>query len=121
MSAGWPIGYEKQRTLRITTTGRRSGKKHQTTIWFAVNQNGRLFVSTRDARRDWVRNTLKKASVEVTVAGVTRKMKAFPLSSEEDEEHLGKLYRKKYLSARLFWLITRYRPPQSFELQPEWG
>ncbi len=85
MSAGWLMGYEKQQTLRITTTGRMSGRKHQTTIWFVVDVNGRLFVSTRDASRDWVRNVLKDASVEVTIADVTRKMKAFPLTSDEDK------------------------------------
>ncbi len=120
MSAEWPNAYEKQGTLNITTIGRRSGRRHETTIWFAADENGRLFVSTRDERRDWVRNVLKNPSVEVTIAGVTRKMKAIPLTSDEDKEHLAKLYRKKYLAAKLYSLIApRYRSPLSFELKSE--
>ncbi len=120
MSENLPRGHEMQRTLAITTVGRKSGRKHQTTIEFAVDENGRLFISTRDARRDWVRNALKNPSVEVTIGGVTRKIKALPLNSDEDKAGLVKLYRKKYLGAKLYGLFfPKYRPPQCFELKPE--
>ena len=86
----------------------------------AADSDRRLFISTRDAKRDWVRNVLKNPSVDVTIAGSTRKTKAFPLTSDEDKQHLAELYRKKYFVVKLYSLVARqYRPPQSFELKPE--
>jgi deazaflavin-dependent oxidoreductase (nitroreductase family) len=62
-----PAGFEKKRTLRISTIGRRTGRRHDVTIWFAVDFDGRLFIATGDGRRDWVKNVMKNPSVEVTI------------------------------------------------------
>lgn len=53
---------EKGRTLRIATMGRRTGRRHEVTTDFVVD-DGRLFVVTRDPKRDWVRNALKNPLV----------------------------------------------------------
>lgn len=120
MSIELPDDYEKQRTLKISTCGRKTGRPHQVTIQFAVDSDGRIFIATRSAQRDWVRNVIKNPSGEVTIAGVTQKMKAFPLTSDDDKQHQTELYRKKYLALKLYSLAApRYRAPQSFELKPE--
>jgi len=120
MNTEWPIGFEKRPTLKISTIGRRTGRPHQVTIQFVVDNNGRMFAITANAHRDWVRNVLKNPSVEVTIAAVTKKMKAVSMASDEDQQWLLELYRKKYLSFRLYTLISpRHRPALSFELKPE--
>ncbi len=48
----WPAGFEGEKTLRISTVGRKTGRSHSTTIWFAVGGDGRFYVATRDRRRD---------------------------------------------------------------------
>jgi deazaflavin-dependent oxidoreductase (nitroreductase family) len=116
----WPTGFEKKPTMKISTIGRRTGRPHRVTIQFVVDKDWRMFVITANAKRDWVRNVLKNPSVEVTIAAVTRKMKAVPLASDEDQRWLLELYRKKYLVFRLYTLIMpRHRPALSFELKPE--
>ncbi len=117
MRAGWPAGFEKKRTLKISTIGRR----HYVTTWFAVDGDGRLFVATQDTTRDWVKNAMKNPSVEVTICEATCRMKVLPLKTDLDRQYVNDLYVKKYLSARLGRLLK----PQgfahygAFELQPE--
>jgi hypothetical protein len=79
-----------------------------------------MFAITANANRDWVRNVLKNPRVEVTIAAVTRKMKAVALRSGEDQQRFVELYRKKYWGFRLYTLIRpQHRLAMSFELKPE--
>ena len=122
MDTGWPADFEKQGTLKISTIGRRTGRRHQVTIEFAVDSDGRIFIATRDKRRDWVRNVMKNPSVEVTIGGVTRRMKVIPLKTESGREYVRNLYAKKYLLARLGRLLTSstgFARYEAFELKPE--
>ncbi len=116
----WPVGYGKEKTLRISTVGRKTGRTHTTTIWFAVDTDGRFYIATRDRRRDWVRNAKKSPLVDITIRNVTRKMRLVPLKSDSEKNHVTDLYRKKYLLARVGGLFGRGRSPQSdaFELLP---
>ena len=121
MPAGWPAGFEKKGTLKISTIGRRTGRKHDVTTWFAVDSDGRLFVATQDTRRDWVKNAMKNPSVEVTISGATCRMNVLPLKTDLDRQYVNDLYAKKYLSARLGRLLKPKGFAQygAFELQPE--
>jgi deazaflavin-dependent oxidoreductase (nitroreductase family) len=96
----------------ISTIGRKSGSRHNTTIWFAVDNDGRLLIATQDNRRDWVRNAIKNPNVEVTIDGVTRKMVVTPLKTDAEKLRVQDLYTKKYLLAKLgglFAPLTRKR------------
>ncbi len=122
MHAEWPAGFERKGTLKISTIGRRTGRRHDVTTWFAVDKNGKLFVATQDTRRDWVKNATKNPSVEVTIAGVTRRMRVFPLRTDSERQYVSDLYARKYLSARLGRLLTRnkgFGHYGAFELKPE--
>jgi deazaflavin-dependent oxidoreductase (nitroreductase family) len=46
---------ERDRTIDITTTGRRSGQQRRIEIWF-YNVDGRVFLSGTPGRRDWYAN-----------------------------------------------------------------
>jgi deazaflavin-dependent oxidoreductase (nitroreductase family) len=120
MNMEWPTGFEKKPTMKISTIGRKTGRPHQVTVQFVVDKDGRMYIITANAKRDWVRNVHNNPSVEVTIAGVTRIMKAVPLPLDEDQRWLLELYRKKYLVFRLYTLIRpRHKPPSSFELKPD--
>jgi deazaflavin-dependent oxidoreductase (nitroreductase family) len=45
------------RTIDITTTGRKSGQPRRTEIWFH-NVEGRLYITGTPGRRDWYANLL---------------------------------------------------------------
>ena len=46
---------ERDRTIDITTTGRRSGQPRRIETWF-YNVDGRVFLSGTPGRRDWYAN-----------------------------------------------------------------
>ena len=46
---------EQDRTIDITTTGRKTGRPHRKEIWF-LNVDGRLFITGTPRGRDWYAN-----------------------------------------------------------------
>ena len=48
---------ERDRTIDITTTGRKTGQPRRTEIWFH-NIEGRLYITGTPGRRDWYANLL---------------------------------------------------------------
>jgi deazaflavin-dependent oxidoreductase (nitroreductase family) len=48
---------ERDRTIDITTTGRKAGQPRRKEIWFH-NLDGRLFITGTPGRRDWYANML---------------------------------------------------------------
>ena len=123
MDMEWPVEYEKESRLTISTIGRKTGRRHDVKTWFAVVKDRRLLIAIHDTRRDWVRNALKNPSVEVTIGDVTRKMVIIPLETQADIQQITDLYAKKYLLRRIgrvFARLTRKRFLYSgaFELKP---
>jgi hypothetical protein len=54
-----------------------------------------MFVSSL-RKRDWILNILANPEVEVTIKGVTRRMRAIVVESEEDKRLISRIWRKKY-------------------------
>jgi deazaflavin-dependent oxidoreductase (nitroreductase family) len=115
MPESFPPGFESERTLKITTSGRVTGNPHTVTVWFGVDQAGRIFVSSL-RNRDWVKNILAHPEVWVSIKGVTRRMRAFRVESEEDEQLIRRLWRKKYGIMAWIMRLPR-RDGVSFELR----
>lgn len=55
MDAAVRDALERDRTIDITTTGRRSGEPRRIETWF-YNVGGRVFLSGTPGRRDWYAN-----------------------------------------------------------------
>jgi deazaflavin-dependent oxidoreductase (nitroreductase family) len=55
MNADVARALEQDRTIDITTTGRKTGRPHRKEIWFH-NIDGRLFITGTPGRRDWHAN-----------------------------------------------------------------
>jgi deazaflavin-dependent oxidoreductase (nitroreductase family) len=55
MDPGAVAALERDRTVDITTTGRRSGRPRRIETWF-YNVDGRIFLSGTPGRRDWYAN-----------------------------------------------------------------
>ena len=57
-----------QRNVQLTTMGRVSGKPHTVPVWFVVDGE-RIYLSTLDPSRDWVRNAKKNPEVRFDFGG----------------------------------------------------
>jgi deazaflavin-dependent oxidoreductase (nitroreductase family) len=57
MDEGVSGALERDRTIDITTTGRRSGRPRRIEIWFH-NLDGRIYITGLPGRRDWYANVV---------------------------------------------------------------
>lgn len=109
------LAVRHQRECRLTTSGRRSGKPHAVTVWFAVDGDV-LYLSTLDDTRDWVKNALAKPTVtmafdELTVTGRFR-----DVTGTEIEPRAVAALRAKYWIARVAGWFGR-APARTFVVE----
>ena len=88
---------ERDRTIDITTTGRKTGRPRLTEIWFH-NVEGRLYITGTPGRRDWYANLLArpeftfhlKESVHADLRATARPI----LEGSQRREVFAKIHRK---------------------------
>ena len=85
-------------TAQITTRGRRTGKPHTVTIWFAVD-GATIYLGTLNANRDWVRNAAKRPDVTLELDGVRVRGQATTITDAAGEAHVRSLLARKYWAA----------------------
>jgi len=91
-------------TLRITTRGRRSGKRHSVPIWFVVDGR-RIVFGTLNAERDWVRNAKKTPEVELEVGDLQLRGRFSVVTGTAPAAEVRRLIAGKYWLARIAsWL-----------------
>jgi deazaflavin-dependent oxidoreductase (nitroreductase family) len=116
----WIESIKGKYTLQLATTGRKTGLKRSTTIWFGV-LDGNLYVSSgRGERSDWAKNIAKNGRVEVTIAGATKQGIAKIIRDPQIKQRLRKLYWRKYhiimAFAELGKLLVGIRPNESIPI-----
>lgn len=104
----WLIRSADEPYVYLTTTGRRSGRRHRIEIWFAVH-DGRIYLMSggRD-RSDWVRNIRANPNVTVELAGRSHDGIAKFIGADDPEDQLAREL-----------LVTKYARPGN-ELT-DWG
>jgi deazaflavin-dependent oxidoreductase (nitroreductase family) len=85
-------------TLRLTTLGRKTGKRHTVTTWFLVDGET-IYLATLNLKRDWARNVMKNGKVELDIAGEVFKGHAKQIADAKQLERVKALLAKKYWAA----------------------
>ncbi len=85
-------------TLRLTTFGRKTGKRHTVTTWFLVD-GATVYLVTLNLRRDWVRNVIKNGRVELEISSKVFKGHAKQIRDATRLAHVNDLLREKYWAA----------------------
>ena len=88
--------------LRLLVTGRVSGERRWTRLWF-VTLGGKVFVMAGEPDRSpWLRNVLAEPEVEVDIAGQKRSARATSANGGPDDPAVraafGEKYGTKYLT-----------------------
>jgi deazaflavin-dependent oxidoreductase (nitroreductase family) len=92
-----------QSTVELTTTGRKSGQQRPVTIWFVVDDQGRLFVqSGGGGTTDWYRNLLETPAVTLRIGDLRASAISTPIGDAAETARVHELFRQKYLRARIF-------------------
>ena len=92
-----PVGEAaKQKEVRLTTTGRKSGKRRTVTIWI-VTDGQRLFVrSGQGFRRHWPKNLMERGEATLQLGGQSIKVMPRHVSDPDEARSISQLVRKKY-------------------------
>jgi deazaflavin-dependent oxidoreductase (nitroreductase family) len=80
----------------LTTTGRRTGRRHRIEIWYAAEENTLFLLAGAGRRSDWVQNLLADPDVSVEVDGVVRSATARIVELEQEATHARSLVFEKY-------------------------
>ena len=98
--------FAKQSTVRLTTTGRKSGRQHTVTIWFVVADASHVYVQhVRGPTADWYRNLLKQAVVTLDFGQGPLAARATPIKDAAEVRRILGLFRSKYIFAWVFQLL----------------
>jgi deazaflavin-dependent oxidoreductase (nitroreductase family) len=108
---------DQRSTLRLTTTGRRSGLPRRVTIWFACDA-GKIYLAGGRKIPHWSRNIRKNSAVEIEIGGVRFKGKGRVLEQKEEAEHVRRLIFEKYLLAKLSSYFGGYSRAVPVEIVP---
>ena len=95
-----------KQTTRLTHYGRKTGKLHEVTIWFVLNDD-RLYIGTANVKRQWVRNVQKTPKIKLSVCGETFEGNARFLTDRAEHERAIGAIRRKYWMFRPILALGR--------------
>ncbi len=107
---------EAAEEIVLETRGRRTGRPHRVTLWFAYEDGG-LWLRT-DADSDWYRNLLAEPRCRVIVGqSVADAVREAVPDAEQALRHLIALWRSKYGAEWVGdWYVERGRVPVRLRL-----
>jgi hypothetical protein len=86
----------KEKEVRLTTYGRKSGKESSVTIWI-VTDGSKVFIrSGQGLVRHWPQNLLKRPEGTLGVDGKVVRFKSRHVTDADEARHSSKLYGPKY-------------------------
>ncbi len=82
-------------TTTLTHYGRKTGKPHEVTIWFVLDDD-KLYIGTANVNRQWVRNVQKTPNIRLSIGGETFEGDARFLTERAEHEGAMAAIRQKY-------------------------
>lgn len=94
--------YARQKTVRLTTVGRRSGQKRTVTIWFVVEGPSSILVQhVAKKPANWYRNLATEPTVEIDFGSGPLPARAQIFEDRRDIDAVVSQIGKKYWAYRL--------------------
>jgi deazaflavin-dependent oxidoreductase (nitroreductase family) len=84
-----------KQTTRLTHYGRKTGKPHEVTIWFVLDDD-KLYLGSANINRQWVRNVRKTPKIKLAIGGETFAGNARFLADGAEHERAMAAIRRKY-------------------------
>ncbi len=101
----------------LVTRGRKTGRPHETTTWFAL-EDGAIWLRT-DHDSDWYRNLRKDPRVRIRLGTRELAARSEPIADEATAlRHVVDLFRAKYGAEWVSdWYVERGRAPVRLRLE----
>ena len=89
----------REREVRLTTRGRKSGKPRRVTIWISTDGERLYIRSGAGMRRDWPQNLIAAGEGELHLGGRTVKVGPRHVTEASEARAVSGLYAAKYSSS----------------------
>jgi hypothetical protein len=111
----------RARQVRVTTPGRRTGRRHTVPLWFvARDAAGPLYLWHCRGRTDWVANVRAGGHLELDFGAGPLPARATRVDGDE-RAWARDTFHRKYVGARLFQLLGWSRHAIVFRIEAEPG
>lgn len=105
--------------LKITVTGRKSGKNISLPVWF-VRQRDRLYLlPVRGSDTQWYRNVLETPVMTIAAKGTTTGVQAKPITDAKRVSDIADQFRKKYGAGEVKKYYSKFDVALEIELPRE--
>jgi|SRR5215471_10044103 len=86
----------RYREIRITVTGRKSGRKISNPVWFVVEDNSLYLVPVQGSDTQWYKNVLENPAIGIDARGAEAASKAVPITDKKQVSSIVEKFREKY-------------------------
>ena len=85
-----------KQTTRLTHYGRKTGKPHEVTIWFVLDDD-KLYLGSANINRQWVRNVQKTPMIKLSIGAETFEATLVSTDRAEHERAMTVIRRKYWM------------------------
>ena len=86
----------RYRELKITVTGRKSGRTISNPVWFVVNDEKLYLLPVRGSDTQWYKNVLKNPMIRIDARGAEADVTAIPVTDAKQVPSVVEKFRDKY-------------------------
>lgn len=86
----------RYRGIRITVTGRKSGRAISIPVWFVAEGEKLYLLPVRGSDTQWYKNVLKNPSIVIDARGAKAEVKGVPVTDPKKVKSVVEKFREKY-------------------------
>ena len=86
----------RSREVRISVTGRKSGRTISIPIWFVLEGEKLYLLPVYGSETQWYKNVLKNPSIQIGGAGAETELKVVPVTNATQVSSVVEKFRAKY-------------------------
>jgi deazaflavin-dependent oxidoreductase (nitroreductase family) len=86
----------RYREIKITVTGRKSGRKISNPVWFVFEDDTLYLVPVQGSDTQWYKNVLKNPAISIDARGAEAEFKAVAVTDKKQVLSVVEKFREKY-------------------------
>ncbi|MFZ0200254.1 MAG: nitroreductase family deazaflavin-dependent oxidoreductase [Candidatus Sulfotelmatobacter sp.] len=95
-SGGLKDRLSQSREIKITVTGRKSGRSISNPVWFVLEDDKLYLLPVQGSDTQWYKNVLKKPSIRIDVRGTGAEFNVVPITDAKEVAAVADKFRAKY-------------------------
>jgi deazaflavin-dependent oxidoreductase (nitroreductase family) len=86
----------RYRELKITVTGRKSGRAISNPVWFVLDEGKLYLLPVKGSDTQWYKNVLKKPAIRIDARGAEAELEPVPITETRQVASVVEKFRDKY-------------------------